>query len=214
MLFLIAGSFVFPLFHFFRHRSTSTLRNEINETIHSLHFSEALPPLLLTPSNNKEGKELDHTLMPRLIMLHRASKLSLELARNCIIQPYLNGPPLPSQSSGIYLLAKSSRDPIVQPRVQVCGVLQSELIIVDGLVSGVRHKLHKLHILSSLCPTGREPGNKRGQRQCHLCPGPSPPRPPSHQCVSRRLSKQVGDRSSKLPHSAEAAGLSGVERRK
>ena len=107
-------------------------------------------------------------------MLHRASKLSLELARNCIIQPYLNGPPLPSQASGIYLLAKSSRDPIVQPRVQVCGVLQSELIIVDGLVSGVRHKLHKLHILSSLCPTGREPGNKRGQRQCQLCPGPSP----------------------------------------
>ena len=174
MLFLIAGSFVFPLFHFFRHRSTSTLRNEINETIHSLNFSVIPPPLLLTPSNNKEGKELDHTLMPRLIMLHRASKLSLELARNCIIQPYLNGPPLPSQASRIYLQAKSSRDPIAQPRVQVCGVLQSELIIVDGLVSGVLHKLHKLHILSSLCPTGREPGNKRGQRQCHLCPGPSP----------------------------------------
>ena len=183
MLFLIALSFVFPLFHFFRHRSTSNLWNKINETIHSQHFSETPPPLLLTPSNNKEGKELDHTLMPRLIMLHRASKLSLELARNCIIQPYLNGPPLPSQASGIYLLAKSSRDPIVQPRVQVCGVLQSELIIVDGLVSGVRHKLHKLHklhILSSLCPTGGEPGNKRGQRQCHLCPGQSPsPRPPS-----------------------------------
>ena len=132
--------------------------------------------------------------MPRLIMLHRASKLSLELARNCIIQPYLNGPPLPSQASGIYLLAKSSRDPIVQPRVQVCGVLQSELIIVDGLVSGVRHKLHKLHILSSLCPTGGEPGNKRGQRQCHLCPAPSPPRPHSV-CHAGWVSRLVTDRA-------------------
>ena len=95
LLFLIAGSFVpnIPLF-----KASFNLKswNEINESIHCQHFSVTPPPSLLTPSNHKEGKELDHTL-PRLIMLHRASKLSLELARNCIIQPYLNGPPLPNQ---------------------------------------------------------------------------------------------------------------------